>query len=39
MTRIYGGPYLTVRTEGDPVALAADLRAIVRNASKNSVID
>jgi putative ABC transport system permease protein len=31
--------FLTVRTEGDPSALATDLRAIVRAASRNAAID
>jgi ABC-type antimicrobial peptide transport system permease subunit len=35
----FPGQFLTVRTEGDPSALAADLRAIVRAASRNAVID
>jgi putative ABC transport system permease protein len=31
--------FLTVRTEGDPAALATDLRAIVRSASRNAALD
>jgi predicted permease len=38
-TTNFVGQFLTVRTEGDPAALATDLRAIVRSASGNAAID
>ena len=31
--------FLTVRTEGDPAALATDLRAILRAISRNASLD
>ena len=43
MSQMSNGPvglqYLTVRTNGDPTALAADLRTIVRGVSSNGVVD
>jgi predicted permease len=39
MTASFPGQFLTVRTGGDPAALATDLRAIVRAASRNAAID
>jgi predicted permease len=36
---IFPAQFLTVRTAGDPSALVADLRTIVRSASRNAVLD
>ena len=35
----YPAQFMTVRTEGDPTALVTDLRAIVRNVSRNASLD
>ena len=36
---IFSAQFLAVRTEGDPAALIADVRAIVRAASRNASLD